>query len=177
VANDARQALIAWVQIVVNVIAGIVFLVWINRAYKNLYALRAEGLRFSSGWAVAWFFIPFASLFRPYQVMSEVLRASDPAADLSDSDSWKYLSLPRIVGIWWTFFLVSNWASQLAGRFILRADTASDLLTATYAYMGSEAVSIIGIVITVILVQRVRRVQTEKYGKILQQHLAEPVIG
>ena len=71
-ANDDRQAVIAFIQEAVLIATAITFFFWIHRAYKNLYSFGSLGLRFSPGWSIGWFFVPIASLFRPYQVMSEI---------------------------------------------------------------------------------------------------------
>jgi Domain of unknown function (DUF4328) len=45
---------------------------WMHRAYRNLPALRAQALRWSPGWAAGGWFIPFANLVIPFQVMREL---------------------------------------------------------------------------------------------------------
>ena len=59
----------------------LLFCVWIRRANVNADALVASGMEFTPGWAVGWFFVPFANLYKPYQAMAEIYRASDPNAD------------------------------------------------------------------------------------------------
>src|SRR5688500_18010935 len=45
------------------------FLIWVYRAFNNLSALKPGNLEFSPGWAVGWWFIPFANLIKPFQAM------------------------------------------------------------------------------------------------------------
>ncbi len=70
--------------------AGIAWLMWQRRAQANLLALGAQGLRFTPGWVVAWWLIPFANLAVPPQTMGELWRASDPTAGAAD---WKAVKL------------------------------------------------------------------------------------
>jgi hypothetical protein len=42
--------------------------VWIYRANANAHALGGD-LSVSPGWAVGWFFVPIACLFKPYLAM------------------------------------------------------------------------------------------------------------
>lgn len=59
-------------------IAFILMLFWTFQAHRNLAALGADVVRFSS-WTVLWWFVPIMQLFRPYQLVSEIWRSSDPA--------------------------------------------------------------------------------------------------
>jgi hypothetical protein len=60
-----------------------------RRAYRNLPALGAESPRFSSGWAVGAWFVPFLNLVRPKQIMDDIWRASDPALPAHPGAAWK----------------------------------------------------------------------------------------
>src|ERR1700754_3506800 len=73
--NDLRQQIIAIVRFPLLVTTIIVFAVWIHRANRNARALGAVGMRFSPGWAVGWFFVPIANLWKPYQAMKEIWQA------------------------------------------------------------------------------------------------------
>lgn len=160
--NDTRQALIGFVQFALYVAAGVAFLIWIHRAHRNLPSLHAADLRFTPGWAVGWFFVPIMSLFRPYQVASEIWKASDPNVDTIDNTSWKNVATSPIVGWWWAFFLITSYLGLFAARAILSGEELSDLLTATYAYMVSDAIDIVGIIITILMVRKISQFQEAK---------------
>jgi hypothetical protein len=162
--NDNREALIGWIQIITMVIAAIIFLIWVHRANKNLHAFTNPLLRFSPGWAVGWFFIPIMWLFRPYQVVNEISKASDPNINpaLNNLDNYP---ASAIVGFWWAFFLISNYIGWFAFRYFLRDDTIRDLLDSTYAYMVSDAVDVVGFIITLIMVRKISQSQDKRYQK------------
>jgi hypothetical protein len=87
---------IAWIALL---IPGIVlFCIWVRRANMNADALVPSGMEFTPGWAVGWFFVPFANLFKPYQVVSEIYRASNPDAD---QDFWSLSETPSSLKLWW----------------------------------------------------------------------------
>ena len=77
-ANDVRHYIIAGLSIPAAITSLISLLVWIYAAHANLPALRGTNLEFSDGWAVGWFFVPIANLVKPYQVVREIWRSSDP---------------------------------------------------------------------------------------------------
>ena len=62
--------------ILMAIITGIIYLMWLHRAYQNLPALGVTKLDATPGWAVGYYFIPILNLFRPYQTMVEILRES-----------------------------------------------------------------------------------------------------
>src|SRR5437868_6687462 len=68
---DGVELVSGLVTILVFIITGVLFLRWIHRANRNARALGAQGMRFTPGWAVGWYFIPIASLWKPYQAMKE----------------------------------------------------------------------------------------------------------
>jgi hypothetical protein len=78
VASDGLVLLWSRIAIVVTAATGLAFPMWLYRANQNLRAFRAEALDFTPGQAVGSFFIPLINFVRPYAVLSEVWRASDP---------------------------------------------------------------------------------------------------
>lgn len=121
-ASDQRQALIALLQLLLYLGTGIAFLVWFRRAYRNLPALGAEALRFSSGWAVGAWFVPFLNLVRPKQLADDIWRASDPALPSQPGVTWKQQRVPSPLHWWWALFLASN---LLQAAFRLGLDAAT----------------------------------------------------
>jgi hypothetical protein len=78
-ANDLRQGIIGVAYIVLLLATSVVVLVWIYGANRNAHAIGATGMRFTPGWAVGWYFIPIFNLWKPYQAMKEIWKASaDP---------------------------------------------------------------------------------------------------
>ena len=89
---------------------GVLFLVWMHQASKNAHALRGQGLLISPGWAVGWWFIPIASMWKPYQALTEIWRASDPAVPAGD-ESWRHRAVPGTFPLWWALYLLSGLVS------------------------------------------------------------------
>jgi hypothetical protein len=162
IANDARQAAIGFGQTALYIACFVVLLMWIYRATKNLRSLRAAGLSFTPGWAVGWFFVPFMNLFRPYQVVSEIWKASDPKVGTADDTSWKATTTSPIVGCWWALFLISNFIANIALRTVFSGIELSDLLNSTYAYMVSDGIDVIYVLTAIFMVRRISQFQEAK---------------
>jgi len=126
-ANDESvQGVVGMLQAGLDFVTGVVFLKWVYRAYRNIQGFGAEGLRFSPGWAVGYYFVPILNLVRPVQVMSEIWRVSqDPQNWLQRRGSW-------LIGTWWALFLLCSIATHAS------LELASDqwLLAAISAIAG-----------------------------------------
>ncbi len=68
-AQDFRQRLLAGLGLGLGIAAGVLFLIWVYRANRNAHCLGAEGMEYSPGWSVGWFFVPVACLVMPYNVL------------------------------------------------------------------------------------------------------------
>ena len=171
-ANDDRQALIGFAQLALFAISGIAFFMWIHRVHRNLPSLHVLGLRFSPGWAVGWFFVPIFSLFRPFQVVSEIWKASDPSIHKEDGTVWKNAASSPIIGWWWAFFLISNFVSYIATRLGFQGEELADLLAGSYAYIASECIDIVGLVIAISLVMAIDQRQERQYKLIAERAIS-----
>jgi hypothetical protein len=81
---------------------------WIYRASLNAHALGSE-MTISPGWAVGWYFVPFANLVKPFHAMREIWLASH------ESDGSFEERVP-ILGWWWGLWIVTNILSNAAWR-------------------------------------------------------------
>ena len=95
----------------------VMFQIWLYRANTNLTPLRASTREYSAGWAIGWWFIPFANLVKPFQVVREVWCESDPnVADEPLFLSASLRSAPGFMAAWWAFWILSNIASNINSR-------------------------------------------------------------
>jgi len=161
-ANDDRQATIGLIYTIVFIITGILFLMWIHRAHRNLQSLGNTNLKYSPGWAVGWFFVPILSWWKPYQVTTEIGKASDPTTDINDSTAWKKSSASSLVSSWWLLFIVSAVIGNIVLRLFLQAETPSEILTVSW---WSFIVGIIDIVIAILTILIVRNIDQRQEMK------------
>ena len=74
--NDIRKGAVSLIQTIAFLITGVLYLRWIYRANSNARQLGATGMRFTSGWSIGFCFIPIMNLWKPYQTMKEIWKAS-----------------------------------------------------------------------------------------------------
>ena len=84
---------------------ALAFLAWLFRLRVNVRALGVRKLDFARHWSVLGFLVPALNFVRPYQVMAEVWRASDPS--VLDPFEWKSVEPPRILTLWWGTFVIA----------------------------------------------------------------------
>ena len=94
------------------------FCMWMHRAAQNLRRFGRTGLQFTPGWAVGWWFIPLANLFKPYQAMQEIVRASDPdvPVDSEYGSDWITGTIPPVVNFWWAMWIATIVLDRVTSR-------------------------------------------------------------
>jgi hypothetical protein len=86
---------------------AVLFLVWFHRSYQNLAAFGTRDLQFSASWAVGWWFVPIAGLWKPYFVTAEVWNASNLVAPPPPLVMSRRGGDASIIRLWWTAWLVA----------------------------------------------------------------------
>jgi hypothetical protein len=84
------------------------FVAWFFRVYRNLQALGVKGLKYSIKHAIISFLIPGLNLFEPTKAIKELWKASESVGNMADGYSWKKVTVPRGIGIWWFLAVVTK---------------------------------------------------------------------
>lgn len=168
-ANDNRQGIIGVFQLVAYLTTVILFLMWIHRAHKNLSAFGARHLKYSPGWAVGWFFVPFLNLVRPFQVVKEIWGASD--SNLEEDNFWRTTAASPLIGWWWALFLISTFADNFAARLYGSGETISELLTGSWVMLVSDGLYVPAALVAILLVRAIDAMQEEKSTRIARLDL------
>ncbi len=149
-------AIIAAVYMIVLIV---VFSKWICRGHRNIRQFGAGFLRISPRAAVGWFFVPVFSLFKPYQAMKDLWRASHDPLD------WRMAGTTPLLPLWWTLWVTTNILDNLSLRLSFGGnaeemtmatatiDTASALLGIPLCFMAAA------------LVGRITRAQEERVAE------------
>lgn len=126
--DDAASALIVLGQLVIFLVAGIVFLVWTYRAKSNANTSGARGLSYSPAMAVGSYFIPILNLAIPAQAMQELYKSS------ADPKDWEAVKGLRLIHAWWFFWIAGNIAGVVAWR--MQASEAYEAPASVIAMLG-----------------------------------------
>lgn len=133
----------------------VVFGMWIYRAAANVAAAMVPGFDCTPGWAVGWYFVPFANLFKPFAVMRQIWNASHTGGrDLDRGE-------PLLV-YWWGVWTLTNIASYAALRFGLNPRNAADAQSALEIETFSSMLCLALYPLAYLLVDRVTRAQRKR---------------
>lgn len=150
-ANNLREQMIAIVYLVAFIISAITFILWFRRAYFNLHQ-KVRNLSFSEGWAAGSWFVPIVNLYRPLQIMRELY--GETTTYIANRNSSIKLDLTtKLLGIWWTLWLVNGFLGRMIFNYSRHADTISDLITSTTMEIAS---ALFGIILGFVTVKIIR---------------------
>lgn len=158
---DAAQSLTGIIQLLLLPVTAIAFLAWFYRSRNNLDLAGLHNLKYSSGWAIGSFFVPFLNLVRPYQIMKDVWRGSVFVSGTSSGSSWQDESLSPLIPWWWTLYLLSSFIGNISGRLLLRSETPSEILTAEGVTLVADLTHIGAAIIALLLVRAITEFQEQ----------------
>jgi hypothetical protein len=153
---------IAFAQLACALLVASVFVPWLHQVRANVRALGARRLRFGREWTYLSFAIPVLNAYRPYQVVSEVWRGSDPAS--VDPLGWQRRPVPRLVLVWW--LALTGWIAGevFAGVLLVVAPSAAHVQIAHALALAGDASAAIAASCGYFLVTRISAAQDAKWA-------------
>jgi hypothetical protein len=138
---------------------------WIERIYRNLPLLGATRLAYSPGWAVAYNFIPVVHLFRPFQVVREAWRNSNPWRAMSAHERRSGSGLALVNG-WWATSVLASLAFAATWIFDSESRDRRTQLAWTSAGIALVLLRAAEYVLQVAVVRRLTATQDESAGRL-----------
>lgn len=171
----AFQGLVAVFKLPAYIFTVVVFLMWIHRANKNLSPLGANSVEYSPGWAVGWWFIPFANLVKPFNVVSEIWNKSDPNFAPDTKVLSKTVDTPNLFYFWWFFWIVSNIATNASSRMFDVTDSTMPEFSGHF-FIASGILSIIAAFLAIKVVRGITQRQEARFQRLgmTQQFMPPP---
>jgi hypothetical protein len=154
----ARHRAIGVLELLVLTGTAIVWLTWLHGAYQNLALVGTTRSRFSTAWAVAYWFIPFINVVRAYQVMKDLWLRSDSR---NDRDAYDTLPAPDLLRGWWGTSLAWGALEPVVASLAEAARTPQELTNVTDLGM---VVNAIGVVASVLAIRVVREIDAQQRG-------------
>lgn len=147
--------LVGWLLVAIFVVMVVMISMWLYRAAKNARSIRPR-METSPGWAVGWYFIPVANLWKPYQAMAEIWRIS------CAPDRWKSADTPLAMKAWWGAWLASNIMSNVSNRMANMASTDQAFIASDMAVIFISLVSIVAALCLRSIILQVTDAQTHR---------------
>jgi hypothetical protein len=129
---------------------------WIHRGHANLHEAGVDGLEFTPGWAIGWYFIPIANLFKPFQAMRELWNASHAEHDQFAAQA------PPEVKSWWAAWIVGNILSSVGTRILTMGEGGASSVTIGNAV--GAAGSLVTVLAAVLLIKVIDGVTQAQRG-------------
>ena len=128
--------------ITIHILCVPFYCLWVNRSCKNAWLLNPPKMKATPAWAVAYYFIPIVSLWKPYSSMLEIRNASFGMR----------ANLTRLLPLWWfswVAFMILT-AGQLTGHLSINVEIMAirDKLSSV-ADMASIALNYLSIAVVV----------------------------
>lgn len=139
------------------VLSVIFVAMFLHRAQSNLHRAEMDGLEFTPGWAVGWYFIPFANLVKPFQAMRELWNKSTGRFDNEDAVT------PGHMGVWWGTWLLGNFLANISFRLSSSMDLNTYLLSIQIGAI-SDVLIIVAAATLLRLMGEITRGQSESMG-------------
>ncbi|WP_299193439.1 DUF4328 domain-containing protein [uncultured Erythrobacter sp.] len=90
------------IDVLLLIVSFFVIGAWIWRAHANLSLTDAPQTEYTPGWAVGWFAVPIANLFKPFQAMKALWQASHGEEPDANNPAG------GLLWVWWIGWLVSS---------------------------------------------------------------------
>ena len=114
--NDSRVAIVSVLYGIFLISSFFIIGRWLFVSSKINHLSHVKNLSISPGWAVGWYFIPFANLVMPYRSLKETFKASFNKVE------WNIEKVPYVFPLWWTTYILSNFCSGVSTRVYLSID-------------------------------------------------------
>lgn len=133
--------------------------IWIVRAAGNAAKLDPHEGRISSGWALGWFFVPIANLFKPYAAMRQTWVTSVDGPGSMDNPA------PVFMRWWWAMWIIAGTTSQISYR-ISDTDDLEVLRNVALLDLAILPVSIAAAVLFIKIITGVSNAQTRHINSV-----------
>ena len=165
-ANDQRQAIIGLIQAGVLLSSAVAFIVWFHRAYSNLPALGADGLRYGKGWAIGAWFIPIFGWIRPKAMANDIWRATSPDLPPDRNTAWLLGSVPLLVDAWWALWVVSSVLGNLLTRTRVTAETIEEFRSASLTTLAADVATLVTGILAIMVVRALTQREEQRAQRV-----------
>jgi hypothetical protein len=162
-ASEHVMGILGVLHIVMFVATVIAFLMWLHRAHRNLPDLGAQQLKFTPRSAVWWWFVPFANLYQPQQVVNEIWQGSDPQAPRVVTP--KPSATAPLIQAWWAAWIIANLVAQWGMRISMKAKTGHDFAMAARIDLINDFLTIGAGVLAILVVRGITARQEARYAR------------
>jgi hypothetical protein len=154
--NDTREHLVGFLFLLVFITCSVFFIQWFRRAYYNLQ-VRTGNCENSEGWAAGAWFVPIVCLYRPYHIMLELWnKTTDLVAEKRNDEGegeTTHRFSTRLVGTWWTLWILSNVIGRVMMRKIFDDATLDNFISSSEFSIVDSVFSLVLGLVTILMIR------------------------
>ena len=161
--SSRRQLILDQYKFYMFILCVFLFSRWTYLMSLNAHNVGGHYMRYTPTWAVLWYFIPLANLWKPYQSIKEIARVFSTRK----VQNLKQSKRPLILPIWWTLWVAYNhlfssreWLSMLAGPA-----TGNDIVDNFRRDLVLVLLEIPASIACIILVRTIQQLYEKKTGR------------
>jgi hypothetical protein len=141
-----------------TIVSGVLILRWIYVVNRNAHHW-TDAPFMSPGWNVGWFFVPIASLWKPFQGVRDTWCATENPAEPGA------VATPDFLRLWWGLWVATSLLGDLTFRLTLAADTRDELVTVDLLFV---AAIFIDVPLTFVLRRLIRELSRRQASRLAQ---------
>jgi Domain of unknown function (DUF4328) len=156
-------------------VAGVVYLMWVYHASKNLVVLNVKGIRNSPGGTVWAHLMPIANLVLPYLALQEIWRASDPDS-LNGPRSWQTTPASTLIRACWACGCFAWLLAALGAKWYSLGDHVfapfrdlGDQQIGVWLYALAYLTAIITGVLCILLIRGITQRQRDRHAEVFAE--------
>jgi hypothetical protein len=143
---------------------------WTYRVSRNAHAV-APGMGTPPPWAIGWYFVPVASLWKPLAALVDIWRVSRAGK------AGSMTPIPAFMKWWWGLWVASSVIVNLSFRLSLQAETTGDLHTVSLLDALYGLVCIPLDLLFIRLIQQITALQVANLEPIAPRASTAPVVS
>lgn len=136
--NDTIQGIVGISGLICLLVMLGFFIAWFRRGYFNLHQ-KVNHLNHSEGWAAGAWFVPFLNLYRPYQIMKEMVEES--SFYLKTKGIKVRSDFGGLVLTWWILNILTNFIGRILWK--MPDETLEQLEEYTQFAIGGSLIDIV----------------------------------
>ena len=137
------------------------FIRWFRRAYYNLHK-RADVLNYAENQATISWFIPFISLYRPFQITKEIFEETESYLS-NNKPNYEERTSIKYVNLRWTFWIFSNILGNISFRVSLKAETIEELQNASLLNIFNDFIGLPTGIFAILMIKEYSKIETIFY--------------
>ena len=164
--SDIRLLVAYGVEALTYIAAGIAFLAWFHRTYRNLPRLGVWPIRHDVGWAVGAWLIPVFNLVQPKRLFNDAWRGSEPVPGPKQLGAHPHV--PAVVHVWWAAWVLVSMLYAIESRIASEVQTLPEQKAATLLAISANVLTVVAGVLAIVVV----RMLTERQSEAIERQLA-----